>query len=721
MALRLNNLSSVFGGRSALARLLVPQIVAQIATRQDHADHDLLKLAKHYGVDQAHAAHLPRALQIYYTAVVLTLTAFRCGQVGDWQQITSGAYFRQHNLLNVVDPQLALPPLDVAPLLEKAARLRFDDSPLDPLRPLYASLFPSALRHRQGEYYTPDWLIEFVLQRVGYDGSGSLLDPACGSGSFLRHAVQQFALDWQTVGASIAGIDRNPLACLSARANLVLLLGKPDQLTSIPIYCADSLLDRVPVGEFDLLAGNPPWVNWETMSPEYREQTRKLWHEYGLFAHRGMDIILGKGKKDLSALMTLVWAHRYLREGGRMSVILTETTLKSSAASGFRKLATDRMTLQLLQVDDLSPMSLFKGASTRSVILTLQKGSTTHYPVPYTLWHAHARLREREPLARIRQHLTPAHLLAEPIGADGSPLAAAKQGALQALRRLRGRSGYRAYAGVYTGGANAVYWLEVLEEAGELLRLRNIVAGAKRVIPQREAWIESALIYPLLRSGDVSRWSSTPSASILMVQDVDRRRGLDPDWLRRTYPYAYDWLAQFEPELRSRAAFRRYFAADAPFYSMFDVGHYSFSAHKVIWQGMGAFSMQAAVQETFAGKAVMSNQAVQPFMVAQHSDEAHYLAACLNNPLFDFAVICHGQAGAKSFAQPGILQHLYIPPYDAHNPDHQRMAAQSRQAHDGQPDEQALLQASAAIWGLPDHEVYDVLDSLRLFDSSRSG
>lgn len=719
MALRLNKLSAAFGGRSALARLLIPQLVAQLPAQQDHADHDLLRLAERYGVDAAYAAHLPRALQSYYAAVVLTLTAFRCGQVSDWQQIASGDFFQQHNLLNVIDPQITLLPLDAAPLLEVAARLRFDDAPVDALRPLYASLFPPALRHRDGEYYTPDWLIEFVLQRVGYDGSQSLLDPACGSGAFLCHAVRQSVMDWQTLGASIAGIDRNPLACLSARANLVLLLGKPRQPTQIPIYCADSLLDAVPVGEFDLLAGNPPWVNWETMPHEYREQTRTLWQEYGLFAHRGMDVILGKGKKDLSALMTLVWADRYLREGARMSVILTDTTLKASAAAGFRRFATDRMTLQLQQVDDLSPMNIFKGASTRSVILTLQKGSATRYPVPYTLWHSRSRLRDRDSLVRIQPQLTPVQLLAEPIGAEGSPLAAAKRGALQALRRFRGTSSYQAHAGVYTGGANAVYWLEVLEQQGELSRVRNIVAGAKRIIPQREAWIESALIYPLLRSGDVSRWSSAPSAFILMVQDVDRRRGLDPDELRRTFPLAYTWLQQFEPELRSRAAFRRYFAGDAPFYSMFDVGRYSFAAHKVIWQGMGAFSMQAAVQQPLGGKAVMSNQAVQPFIAAQHSDEAHYLAACLNNPLFDFAVICRGQAGAKSFAQPGMLQHLYIPRYDAHNPDHQRMAQLSRQAHDGQPDEGALLQGSAAVWGLSDDEVLDVLESLRLFDSAR--
>jgi hypothetical protein len=151
---------------------------------------------------------------------------------------------------------------------------------------------------------------------------------------------------------------------------------------------------------------------------------------------------------------------------------------------------------------------------------------------------------------------------------------------------------------------------------------------------------------------------------------------------------------------------------------MFDVGRYSFAPHKVVWQGMGAYRMQAAVQEAFAGKPVMSNQAVQPFIAVRDADEAHYLAACLNSPLFEFAVICHGQAGGKSFAQPGILQHLYIPPFVGSHRDHQEMVYQSRGAHAGQLDEQGLLAASAAVWGLQDQEVCDVLESLTILSKT---
>ena len=54
----------------------------------------------------------------------------------------------------------------------------------DLFKPLYQAVFPRRLRHALGEYYTPDWLAEHVLDQVGYQGDGR---PAAGSGLRFRH------------------------------------------------------------------------------------------------------------------------------------------------------------------------------------------------------------------------------------------------------------------------------------------------------------------------------------------------------------------------------------------------------------------------------------------------------------------------------------------------------------------------------------------------------
>ena len=102
----------------------------------------------------------------------------------------------------------------------------------DLLKQLYQQLFPKSVRHDLGEYYTPDWLADFVLDEVGYDGNPEkrLLDPACGSGTFLvmalnrvkawfsenRHSCGFGEADLlQKVLTNVIGFDLNPLAVMA--------------------------------------------------------------------------------------------------------------------------------------------------------------------------------------------------------------------------------------------------------------------------------------------------------------------------------------------------------------------------------------------------------------------------------------------------------------------------------------------------------------------------
>ncbi|MCX7886568.1 MAG: N-6 DNA methylase, partial [Verrucomicrobiae bacterium] len=132
------------------------------------------------------------------------------------------------------------------------------DSARDLLKKLYQFLVPQEIRHDLGEYYTPDWLAELVLDEVGYDGNTRhrLLDPACGSGTFLVLAIQRArqygrrhrepSLETaKRIVANLWGFDLNPLAVIAARTNFLFALGelaKQVESFEIPIYLADSVL-----------------------------------------------------------------------------------------------------------------------------------------------------------------------------------------------------------------------------------------------------------------------------------------------------------------------------------------------------------------------------------------------------------------------------------------------------------------------------------------------
>lgn len=128
----------------------------------------------------------------------------------------------------------------------------------DLLKKLYQYLVPHDVRHRLGEYYTPDWLAELLLNEVGYDVNTlkRFLDPACGSGTFLVLAIQRAKEHGQEeklppleivkrIVANIWGFDLNPLAVIASRTNYLFALGDlVNELprVEIPIYLTDSVL-----------------------------------------------------------------------------------------------------------------------------------------------------------------------------------------------------------------------------------------------------------------------------------------------------------------------------------------------------------------------------------------------------------------------------------------------------------------------------------------------
>jgi SAM-dependent methyltransferase len=132
----------------------------------------------------------------------------------------------------------------------------------DLLKGLYQELFPRAVRHHLGEYYTPDWLAELTLDRAGFDGDPDkrFLDPSCGSGTFLVLAIARIRRWYdvnrerckytegellQKIATNVVGFDLNPLAVMAARTNVLFaikdLLPHADGI-EIPVYLCDSVV-----------------------------------------------------------------------------------------------------------------------------------------------------------------------------------------------------------------------------------------------------------------------------------------------------------------------------------------------------------------------------------------------------------------------------------------------------------------------------------------------
>ncbi|PZW45650.1 N-6 DNA methylase [Humitalea rosea] len=140
-------------------------------------------------------------------------------------------------------------------LARQAARFRLRDVQSDVLKALYESLIDPDQRHDLGEYYTPDWLAAAVTEAaVEKPLEQRVLDPACGSGTFLFHAIRRLraAAPDRTAAERVAlctrlvrGLDVHPVAVIIARVTWLLALG-PDVTSRsaplhVPVYLGDAL------------------------------------------------------------------------------------------------------------------------------------------------------------------------------------------------------------------------------------------------------------------------------------------------------------------------------------------------------------------------------------------------------------------------------------------------------------------------------------------------
>jgi hypothetical protein len=417
--------------------------------------------------------------------------------------------------------------------------------------------------------------------------------------------------------------------------------------------------------------------------------------------------------------------------------VITLSVFKTSgAAQGFRrfllppnpnkeddnKKKTGAVPFRILQVDDFSSMQPFEGATNRTAAFVMQKGTPNRYPVDYTVWKKttsrnipfKASLPEAIPLLKQEQ------VKAKPVDQrdETSAWITVPAKALTAVNKVLGVSDYKAFAGAYSGGANAVYWLKVLAHNQDgTVRVHNIVDGAKREIRDDDHDLEADLLYPLLRGREVHKWGVNPehSARFLMVQDTRTRRGIPERDLTENYPRTMAYFKKYRTVLESRAAYKRYFKKTDPFYSMFNVADYTFAQIKVVWAEQGAFG--CAVITANDGKILIPDHKIMliPF---DDEPEAHYLCALANSSVFGFAVSAYS---INIQQDPHVFQNVRIPKFDRAIDSHRKLALLSMQAHEVAHEgelgeirriEKAVDLEAAKVWGLTSQELKAIDEAL---------
>ena len=271
-----------------------------------------------------------------------------------------------------------------------------------------------AHRKEQGIYYTPTYVVDYIVKNtIGelakdkkFDLKNiKILDPACGSGSFLMKAfdylvtldkkkngeVDQTKLDLTGASASygrkveilknnIFGVDLDPKAVEIAQLNLLLKAAeKKHRLPTLQenIKVGNSLIDDPAIagdrafkweeqfkdimakGGFDVVIGNPPYVNVYLLSKNIKEM--EYYQSVYSSAYKKFDLYVLFIEKSI----------RLLKNKGIFGFIIPDKFLLQPYGERLRKYILENC--KILKIVDLTKYKIFEQATVDNIILVLQK------------------------------------------------------------------------------------------------------------------------------------------------------------------------------------------------------------------------------------------------------------------------------------------------------------------------------------------------------------
>ncbi|MDR1396475.1 MAG: N-6 DNA methylase [Desulfarculales bacterium] len=446
----------------------------------------------------------------------------------------------------------------------------------------------------------------------------------------------------------------------------------------------------------DFVCGNPPWVKWSHLPPDYAKIIRDQCVKLGVFSD---DRWVGGIESDISTVVTYVAAERWLKHGGTLAFLITGTVFSNESSQGFRRFKISRLDLPFAVkcVEDFAKIAPFEGVSNHATLLIFKTGSSTQYPVSYRWWSpAGVTGQPKRSYATAEEFILEAKKfdgLASPIpGTDAGPWlkgTRAQHETWQSLFAPRTHD-YVARKGITTD-ANGIFFVRITgaSKPGRLISIENDpTLGKRRDIPRIKANIEMDHLFPLLRGRGVTAFKAEPDLNYCVLVPQRGMHG-DPD-LPTDFPATFRYLKRFQPVLEQRSSFRR-FQKNQVWWSLWNTGAYSFTKYKVAWREMSGGKFAAAIIAPFKhpkiGKKLVILDHKLYFVPCKSLEEAAFLTSLLNAPIVSEAISAYA---AQLSLGVSVVEYLALPKIDLKNKNHKALIEMALQLS----DKKRTLQAS---------------------------
>jgi hypothetical protein len=286
--------------------------------------------------------------------------------------------------------------------IEAVEKFQFKEIPTDVLGGVFQKLISPEERHKFGQHYTDENIVDVINAFCIRKGSDVVLDPACGSGGFLvrayyRKAQLDGSLSHEEALEQLYGSDINPfpahLATLNlaarnisnkenypriARKNFFLVRRDSRDFCVLPKATRNSSGEReretIELPELDSIVGNPPYVRQELIPRQNEtgviaDQTKEYITHAAQLAFP--DLLLS-GQSDLHLYFWPV-ATQFLKDNGWFGFLTSSSWLDVRYGFALQKWVLENF--KLVAVMESTDEPWFEDARVKTAVTILQRCS----------------------------------------------------------------------------------------------------------------------------------------------------------------------------------------------------------------------------------------------------------------------------------------------------------------------------------------------------------
>lgn len=445
------------------------------------------------------------------------------------------------------------------------------------------------------------------------------------------------------------------------------------------------------LGKFDVIVGNPPWVDWKSLPSGYRDRIKSLCISRQLFSG---DRVTGGINLNICALISNVVAENWLSSNGILGFLMPEPLLFQQSYEGFRNLIlSDGTRLYFKRITNWNKAgNPFKPVTQKFLTYYFARTPSNYkdgIDVNWLILKDNKNYENKEIINLDEYFDKESNIIATCHESKNLFSYVESRQQLSDFMSIAGNSHYLGREGIeFYPQEMTIFKPSGLPNTKTCTSLRNIqVKKSKYKVPQTIELLETDFLHPLIKGIDITPFHVEYSNLIVPFpyDERDTRLPISLNELTVKAPNLAAFYQRFKALILAQTSYNeRIIGKTGEFYALARVGAYSFAQNYVVFRDNTKWGA-AVISDIETEWGGLKHPLFQNHCVSICEDneghyitldEAHYICGIMNAPItFEYI-----SKSSDSRSYP-IRPRIYIPKYDSKNAKHIQIAELSKVAH----------------------------------------